>query len=421
MLTTYNTTYGINQLGAINFYDGYLGNSQGGGNFFIDNFTVYEIESSQPGVFVIEPETPIIQNFYNTGNFTLNLSNQGGAPIDYEVIAVYDIPNTNPTSTGAQVITHYSVPSSNSIMWSAYEQYTFASGYSPTMLQEYIGKTIQQFDIGLINVHGILSAKLCIWDMGPFGMPSVSPPIYEQAIPVSSLVEGVSSIPLSEPWLIDGRYLYIGVELVVTPAIVKIALDGTPLNQCNYLGRIYKRNVAWALIPEKESGTNLPLNGVWNMTVHVDGAPIKPWIALDHTSASLQPDVNKNLNISFGADDVIDSCTKKAKLYFFSTDFQKEETIINATIHFYLVGIEDINTNNLQVKIFPNPASDSIIIECNIVIESVQIFNETGQVVLSKSVKEEKTVIDTSNLLSGIYLIVVKTDNNTHTGKLIIK
>jgi len=396
---------GLNQLGCLNLYAGYLGNTEGGGNFFVDNFKVLEVSSANQGVFVIEPEEPIELNVNTVGNKTLKLSNAGGTAVDYEVVCVYTIPELNHTSTGSSKITHYSMPSTHGITLPDQNQLIFASGYSPAMLREHIGKTIRQFDFGLIiaDIDGIQSAKLCIWDMGFMGMPSNNAPLYEQPIPVSSL-SWDNSVTLDVPWLIDGRYLFIGFNLTVTPGVVGGALDGTPVSQCNYLGRLYKSYSVWRVLDDIYGSGNPP-KGVWDMKIHVDGTPITPWVDLDHTSGTLQPDATKDLKLTFGADDIVEKCEKKARLFFQSTDFLKAETIIDVTVNF-LVNIAETH-GRAAIQVYPNPTTGELTIDNGqLTINNVEVYDVCGRKVLVPPLTVLRSY-DLTVLHPGIYFLRV--------------
>ena len=404
---------GLNQLGSLNLYAGYLENNEGGGNFFVDNFIVWEVSASDEGVFVINPEEPIELNVNFTGEKTINLSNQGGNSLDYEIIPVYIIPEVNHTSTGIIEITHCGEPSTNGMILGDATQYTFVTGFSPAMLQEHIGKTVKQFDFGLKGTNGILSAKLCIWDMGIMGMPSQNDPIYEQLIEVSSLIDGKNFVTLNTPWLIDGRYIFIGYDLTVTPNVVNGSIDATPLAQCNYLGRLFKSHGVWNLLPETYQGGE-PFNGVWDMKIYVDGTPITPWMDLDHTSGKLQPDAEKDLKITFGADDIVEKCEKKTKLYFHSTDFYKEETILDVTVNF-LVGIDELPVSD--IKVYPNPTTGELrVTSYELPVMGIEIFDIYGRKQKAEGrmqkaegriseIGQSEIVINVSHLPVGVYFL----------------
>ena len=353
---------GICQLGAMNFYAGYPGGSGGGGTMYFDNFKFTEIIAAVPGVFVINPETPIVETFpLSGGTKTINLSNTGGSPINYEVVAVYNIPNPISTSTGEKEITHVKAPGTSGVGFTNQNKYTVAAGYTPTMLKDHIGKTVRKYKVKLGNASNIISGKLCIWKMGSMGMPSLEPPIYEQT--VSSFIDGENTITLTTPYLIDGGYVYIGLDLNVVPgdntSFVSIGTDLTPDSQCNKLGRLYRSSVAWTSI----SG----LAGYWEMYIYVDGTPIEPWMALTNPTATLAPAANKDLKITFGAPDITESCKKTGQLYFFSTDFLKEETSIDVTARFGTFPNIDVTPLAITKEILEG--------DVNVITETITVAN----------------------------------------------
>ncbi len=79
---------------------------------------------------------------------------------------------------------------------------------------------------------------------------------------------------------------------------------------------------------------------------------------------------------------------------------------------------ENFNTNNLDVKLYPNPVRDILNIEIESDIQSIEIYNIQGQKVLSSNQKQ----INVSDLASGMYLVRIQDiDNNIATKKIVIK
>ena len=75
-----------------------------------------------------------------------------------------------------------------------------------------------------------------------------------------------------------------------------------------------------------------------------------------------------------------------------------------------------IDNNNLQLKIYPNPANNKITIDANDVID-VKLFDILGKQITSTKTNE----VDVSNLTNGVYFIQVQTKQNTSTQKIIIQ
>ena len=68
-----------------------------------------------------------------------------------------------------------------------------------------------------------------------------------------------------------------------------------------------------------------------------------------------------------------------------------------------------------NISIFPNPSSGIFQIESNQEINQIEVFNITGQVILSFN----SNTIDLSNQPSGIYLIEIKTTDAVFVNKLV--
>ena len=81
------------------------------------------------------------------------------------------------------------------------------------------------------------------------------------------------------------------------------------------------------------------------------------------------------------------------------------------------VGINEYN-NSTNISLFPNPASDNIIVKApkNAVIE---ILNIEGQTVLQQISQQEKTNINISNLAKGIYILKLNSNNKIEVARFV--
>lgn len=84
-----------------------------------------------------------------------------------------------------------------------------------------------------------------------------------------------------------------------------------------------------------------------------------------------------------------------------------------------------IDENELQntFNIYPNPASTYLQINTNFQSNNntVEIFNQTGQIVARENINASNSSIDISNLAAGIYIIsLVDNNGNSKRKKLII-
>lgn len=74
------------------------------------------------------------------------------------------------------------------------------------------------------------------------------------------------------------------------------------------------------------------------------------------------------------------------------------------------------------LKVYPNPAEDELIIECNGEIKQVRIYDATGSHIASpiSPLQKERVTVDVSQLSSGIYNLCVYKDGGMLTKKIII-
>jgi hypothetical protein len=85
------------------------------------------------------------------------------------------------------------------------------------------------------------------------------------------------------------------------------------------------------------------------------------------------------------------------------------------------IGIESYTIDGIQTSVYPNPASGTVTVEANVIINDIQIINYMGQVVHTAIVNGVKANIDISNLSAGAYFVKVITEKSAHSSKLIIK
>ncbi len=86
----------------------------------------------------------------------------------------------------------------------------------------------------------------------------------------------------------------------------------------------------------------------------------------------------------------------------------------------HIVGIGDITVDDNTLKVFPNPAKETITIENNgnFSIEELSVINTLGQVVhTEKSVRPHTHTLNLSGYANGLYSIRIKTDHGVVTRK----
>ncbi|MBP7838671.1 MAG: T9SS type A sorting domain-containing protein, partial [Bacteroidales bacterium] len=88
-----------------------------------------------------------------------------------------------------------------------------------------------------------------------------------------------------------------------------------------------------------------------------------------------------------------------------------------ATINVF---VTELSPDATTLRIYPNPASETVNIEST-TIKQIIIVNNLGQVVYDSPFNNDYVQINTSNLRKGMYVIFIRTAGTTFTEKLIIK
>lgn len=81
------------------------------------------------------------------------------------------------------------------------------------------------------------------------------------------------------------------------------------------------------------------------------------------------------------------------------------------------LGVKSFEASN--IKMYPNPAKNSVSIEANASIEKIAVYSILGQEVLSKKPNSNSTTIETSSLQRGTYIVKSTIGGKTATSKLI--
>lgn len=82
------------------------------------------------------------------------------------------------------------------------------------------------------------------------------------------------------------------------------------------------------------------------------------------------------------------------------------------------LGLEDITKDDSTIKLFPNPANETLNIVSTSPISKVQLFNMLGQKVLERT---NTNTLNVSNLVSGIYIAKIYGEGNTVSTKRFTK
>ncbi|MCT4590896.1 MAG: T9SS type A sorting domain-containing protein [Carboxylicivirga sp.] len=98
----------------------------------------------------------------------------------------------------------------------------------------------------------------------------------------------------------------------------------------------------------------------------------------------------------------------------------------NSSIVFYKNLTFDTPTNidsheNSNIKLFPNPVTDILMVECDENVHSIEISNLSGRVVYRKENKSQNMQVELSDLPSGVYNLVLVMDQQRVVKRIVKK
>ena len=87
------------------------------------------------------------------------------------------------------------------------------------------------------------------------------------------------------------------------------------------------------------------------------------------------------------------------------------------------MGDKTSTENRVNIEAYPNPTQDvvNVLINKNFEKASIDVYNLIGQHLQTKEVKYRSTPISLKNYPSGVYILKIKTDNQTESIKIIKK
>ena len=84
-----------------------------------------------------------------------------------------------------------------------------------------------------------------------------------------------------------------------------------------------------------------------------------------------------------------------------------------------LIGIDNIELDIIEAKIYPNPAIDNLSIETKEVVQRLEVYDALGRKVVSKIPNQNNFSIDISNFERGIYILKLQTKEGIGSYKIV--
>ena len=114
-------------------------------------------------------------------------------------------------------------------------------------------------------------------------------------------------------------------------------------------------------------------------------------------------------------------------------DYQGQDIYV-AIVHYnctnqFMVNVDDImlyrtynDVENVEMSlltVYPNPASEKLMVESQFVVNQYDIYNVNGAMILSKTVNGKSFEINVSELPAGTYLIKMTADGMVQTKRFV--
>lgn len=87
-----------------------------------------------------------------------------------------------------------------------------------------------------------------------------------------------------------------------------------------------------------------------------------------------------------------------------------------------IVGVDELNEAT-ELKVYPNPSSQDVVLELGNVsgVSAIQIYDMSGRIILSENFSGSRAIIARNNHPAGMYLIVVKNQDQIRTARLVFE
>ncbi|HQQ94780.1 MAG TPA: T9SS type A sorting domain-containing protein, partial [Bacteroidia bacterium] len=89
------------------------------------------------------------------------------------------------------------------------------------------------------------------------------------------------------------------------------------------------------------------------------------------------------------------------------------------SVSMLLTGIPKYEFSHVEIKLFPNPVSESLQIKSPQRIEYLRLYNYTGTILKESRPEKQNPVVDLDDLSPGVYFLELETENRLITKKII--
>lgn len=422
---------GTLQLGGIDFYAGGTDPVY----YFDDIVYVEDVPPSTNPVINVstDPITSIVDPGSTTTE-TLNIANDGGGDLDYNIVVTYPaatakysiptpilnntfkknsvefslapnaVPALNNPATKDEVL-HYDGDNSSAIGLNSPGEFRVAAMFPAAMVAPYIGMEINSVDLYINDAPNF--TKILIYDMGSSNVPGPGDLLYEQDF--IALPGEWNHVILTTPLKLTGADIWVGYLIDQPDGAYCAGCDAGPHNPN---GDWISIGPGWSHLSD-----NAALDYNWNIRANLSGTPSINWLSVTPASGTIAAGENSDITLNIDGT-LLTEPEYHATLILRSNDLENEriEIPVNLTV---TVGINENTTYN--TLIYPNPAYNYVIIKSEKNINRVSIFNYVGQMISENVVDNNIFKINTAEYKTGVYLVKIETTEGLITKKLYIK
>ena len=106
--------------------------------------------------------------------------------------------------------------------------------------------------------------------------------------------------------------------------------------------------------------------------------------------------------------------------YIIKAVYEREDETLESDGNVIEIYITDIQENDDNVSIFPNPTNGILNIKAEN-IENIRVFNLFGQEIMNINVDNDNCIINMSQFTKGVYMLKVETANGTAMKRIVVE
>jgi hypothetical protein len=386
---------GTNQLGCINYY------GPAGNNYFIDDFTYTEIES---GLTPPTIDLTTVSITTATGNDeTIAFGNTGEAEMNYVAYPIFD-DNFSAKNGSKDGVMNIDGDATSSVGWTGETTGFVATKFAPEIVRPFMGQEITSVDVAIGNLPLDSEITIYVWEKGAFITPGATTILSQKTQTVTA--DAWNTVNLDTPILLDGEEIWIGYGFTQPVDSFCVGTDG----ETNVSGANYKK-----LGPVWAEFTGIDGIGNLNIRANVTGSSWPEWMSVTPAAGTVSAAGNQDLTISFDASS-LENGEYTGNIVLGCNDQVTQWSEVPVT--YTVFGAIDNITKT--VASYPNPTSSIFNIETNSIIENIEVYSITGQLVNVFTINDTKCSLDFSQF-NGVYTLKINTKDGQVIRRVVVE